>query len=229
MRFAAVRVLLATVLMTGCKGEVELLTPEPAPGQLAIPVRVVLGEGIDVDAASAVLSEAQVFLAGCGLTMEGVARPIRVNIDDLFPGRVGEVAEASETLLPLRAFLKTHGAPGKPYVNLVLLKRLVPPGGVATRILGELDGLGLPPYVESLKGLGIPTDFTPSAFATLDAETIAHELGHALGLEHRDGLKRNLMQWRGVRQPTCVLDDGQLEMVRAAVELRKTLGVKGYP
>jgi hypothetical protein len=104
----------------------------------------------------------------------------------------------------LRAFVKEQSNPVKDRIGVVLLEHIASPAVQAQLGIGILAGLGLSPTLfrniaESdpsknlFQVLALPDDFTPVLFVGhVDVEKlaanrdaiVAHEMGHALGLQH---------------------------------------------
>lgn len=137
---------------------------------------------------------------------------------------------AREALAPLGAFVAEAARPAGDGVIVVLLPSLATPGSVAEQMFASLDALTLSPALlaepesrdlsEALSAVLGNDPFTPVVFLSRGAlarspDTLGHELGHLLGLSHRDG-PENLMSVQ--RRTGCrpVLDAEQLARARRA-------------
>ena len=217
----------ALFALWGCKGSEEvgpLIAAQPGKGVDVVPVRVALGEGVDVAEAQAVFVRAQAFMADCGLGLQEVQPARRVALKTLFGARLessGASGEQRDVGKTLRAMVKRFAPPASGWVQLVLLKAVSSPGSVARRALGSLDGVGLRSGDPEFAKLGLPQRFGPIVFARPKAYTIVHELGHALGLDHRtsqgEGVA-NLMAPGSEVPGRCRLDRDQQRVIRAELE-----------
>ena len=107
---------------------------------------------------------------------------------------------------PLREVLKERALPYRKHtVVVVVLPEIGAPGSMAESLFERLRGLTFSPWLREHLGpeeralhdlLGLPERFTPVTFvgseplAELGGEvdvTLAHELGHAMGLAHEEG------------------------------------------
>jgi hypothetical protein len=128
---------------------------------------------------------------------------------------------------PLREFIAQRARPNR--VNLVVLQRIADPGSAIETLLPNLRGLTLDvrSSSEALKGcLGLVEDFPSTVLIGLEGiaarrpetvdVTLAHELGHVLGLKHPEGASSgdDLMS---VEPPRCVpgLGSKQIETIRS--------------
>jgi hypothetical protein len=135
---------------------------------------------------------------------------------------------AREALGPLGEFVSELARPAGEGVIVVLLPSLVASGSVAEQMFVSLDALTLSPALladpesrelrEALSVVLGNEPFSPVVFLSRGAlarspDTLAHELGHLLGLSHRDG-PENLMSVQ--RRSGCrpVLDAQQFARAR---------------
>ncbi|MEZ4439811.1 MAG: hypothetical protein R3B72_12020 [Polyangiaceae bacterium] len=125
---------------------------------------------------------------------------------------------------PLRAFLKAQPREGD-RILVVVLRRIAEPGSPLAAMLPDLRGLTLTPKAmsESLgRCLGVEGPFAPTVLLGLDAitarrpgtldVTLAHELGHVLGLLH----EREAGDLMAVEPPKCLprLSEAQLARLK---------------
>jgi hypothetical protein len=139
---------------------------------------------------------------------------------------------------PLREFVLAHSEPPHDRVNVVVLGQIASPA--VARVLDlVIGGVGLSPRLlrdvaaadpskNLFDVLALPPEFTPTLFLghadiakyKASREAIAaHEMGHALGLQHNNATNNVMMQ--GAPEPDrCIrLDDAQINQLRQGLTL----------
>lgn len=173
----------------------------PVRADRSVPLRLLLDEGASQEALLNQTRRLQGFYEPYGLRFELDGPVERVSVGPLMSG----APDSPEDLLaPLGDFIEQHARAG--VITVALLPALAAPGSAADRYFSELDGLTLTPALvadrEGLAPLAALGAFGPVILLSqadlahrhpghLDL-TLAHELGHALGLPHGGG-SRNLM------------------------------------
>ena len=136
------------------------------------------------------------------------------------PGSPERDASWRELLAPALGFIADYGAPPRHAIHVVFLKRIAPTLSLVRRLLPHLTGLTFSPTDDSEPDVGALLElehFTPTVFLSAEdigrlpadrtPTTLAHEVGHALGLSHADA-PDNLMA-EGVHTGQPRLTDAQ--------------------
>jgi len=205
-----------------------------------LPVSIFVGQGVQADHIKRSLIAASDALASYGIRLElnpRIQRLPKENLITIDPSKlrrlvkkgVGQAKLEAKLLGGIKVLIQTHSRPRIEGTHWIFLKEIVPETGLASRILGDVAGVGLSPeLVEKAKGervgsswvqaAGLEGDFTPTmVVSTLSLQkkdekeaglTLLHELGHAFGLPHTKDVEGDLM---GLELPTCVpeLDEVQ--------------------
>ena len=135
----------------------------------------------------------------------------------------------------LRAFIRGQSNPPRTSINVVIIDQIASPDVAAQFKGGVLAGLGLSPTLfknvaagDSSKDLfeliGLEESFTPTLFVGHEDVTrlakspdviVAHELGHAMGLQHTQGAGDLMTQYAASNACLPGLTDGEIDVLKS--------------
>ena len=196
-----------------------------APLDRVLDVSVYIGNGVDKEQIQGTLGVASVALANYGITLQidpAVQRVPKETLYTIDPSKLrrkinkGASQAKLEGLLlqGIKVLLQTHCRPRVDRIHFIFLREIAPDKGIASRIVGDVAGIGLSPELvaaeqEAAQGeswvqaAGLGGEFTPTLILSTDALArlstkdsalmLVHELGHAMGLSHTDGGADDLM------------------------------------
>lgn len=138
----------------------------------------------------------------------------------------------------VRTFVQSQSNPPKPRVNVVILAHIAGPD-IAKELNGTIGGLGLSPKLlrDIAEGdanknlfeiLALPEDFTPTLLLGHDDierlaknvdGIVAHEMGHALGLQHTTEPGNLMTQGQATQACRPGLTNDQITQLREAATL----------
>lgn len=145
-----------------------------------------------------------------------------------------DAAVADAIFAPLRRFVASQSNPPRQAISVVVLEQIASPY-VATQLgSGVLVGLGLSPQLfrdiastdpskDLFTLMGLPADFTPTLLvghrdivrlAKTPDVVVAHELGHAMGLQHTFVEGDLMTQGSGSRSCLPGLTDDEIDALR---------------
>lgn len=190
-------------------------------------------------------------LNGTNAEFEDAAR--RAGIQQGAPATAEQEAElnrlVSEIMFrQIREFVTAQSNPPKPRVNVVVLAHIAAPD-IAGQLNGVIGGLGLSPrlFRDIADGdpnknlfdiLALPEDFTPTLVLGHDDierlaknvdGIVAHEMGHALGLQHTQEPGNLMTQGQATKACLPGLTNEQITQLRDAADgfdVERTLGLR---
>jgi hypothetical protein len=167
-----------------------------------------------------------------------VQRELGITSEDVTEEQRAALNKAVADILfrDLRSFVAGQSNPPGTRVNVVVLEHIASPDVAKAFSSGVIGGLGLSPVLfkniaendpskNLFDVLALPSEFTPTLFighsdivslAKNPAQVVAHEMGHALGLEHTDDPGGLMARYEGMVDCQAVLTDAEVEQLRAA-------------
>ncbi len=164
-----------------------LLRGPERPGELPLNIHVL--PGLDFSAATAASSErldralnvAERILSASRISF-GERRFFDIPVPEL---SIIDSADGADSEL-VQLFRSAAGDPEERALNIYLVRLLEPPGSEGGLLLGIAGGVGGPPDASpgAMSGIVIAADPSVAGDAAFFGATIAHEIGHQLGLFH---------------------------------------------
>jgi len=144
--------------------------------------------------------------------------------------RVGELIFSD-----VRNFVRSQSNPPRKGINVVILGQIASPDVASQFMGGVIAGLGLSPTLfksiaaddpskDLFELIGLGDDFTPTLFVGHDDVTrlakapdviVAHELGHAMGLQHTKAEGDLMTQYSGSRSCLPGLTDKEVDVLKS--------------
>jgi hypothetical protein len=135
----------------------------------------------------------------------------------------------------VRNFIRAQSNPPRKGINVVILGQIASPDVAAQFMGGVIAGLGLSPTLfksiaaddpskDLFELIGLGDDFTPTLFVGHDDVTrlakspdviVAHELGHAMGLQHTKAEGDLMTQYSGSRSCLPGLTDTEIDVLKS--------------
>lgn len=153
------------------------------------------------------------------------------------PAQSAALEKATGDLLfaDLRSFVRSQSNPPRRSINVVILSHIASPDVAAQFQSGVIAGLGLSPTLfknvaanDPSKNLfdliGLGDDFTPTLFvghtdvvglARSPDVIVAHELGHAMGLQHTTAPGDLMTQYSASNACIPGLTDGEIDVIKS--------------
>ncbi len=213
-----------------CDPDAEL----PTIGR-SLDLALYVGRSVDEDLARSLASRAAVYFGEFGLQVD-IAEPVReLPYRVMLPAprdmpatapQADAGAQAEKLLGRLRGFVSRHADEPGSAIRVVVIDEIAHEDSLAAAGLGTLRGLAISPALAPDRaGLDLREMFgrdhapvvllAPRGDPEADARVLAHEIGHALGLEHRHHPHNLMTQHEHGCAP--LLDDDQAEIIRGAL------------